>query len=184
MRQLLDLAHEDLPSLSLRDYQGSIYDSQSLRKLASLTELTRLELKALTTDNEEEVGALRYLQLQELVLINCPDLEWRLFVPGALTRLRKLHIENEDCIAIGNYRMRNSLLLDKKREQLKAAGEIVFQLGELSQISGLCNLFVAGMRQGLGEWDVAALPEGTMVSDTATHCCPINLMKIWSKPVS
>ena len=182
---LLNLAHKDLRSLSLQDHRYALWSSRSLPKLASLTGLTRLELIAAGTGDVEEVFLLRDLQLQELVLINCPGLEWKLFVPGALSRLRKLHIEDGGCIAIGSgCRARNHLMFEEERDQLKAAGKVVFQLDELSQISGLCNLFVAGMRRGLRKWDDAALPGGTMVSNEAFHCCPLHLMKVWTKPRS
>ena len=180
---LLNLASEDLQLLSLQDDRRHFYDSLSPRRLARFTALTRLEL-IISIQKEEDIVALGNLPLQELVLINCPAIERKLFTPGCLTGLRKLHIENRKCIAIGNYRARNSLMLDKERDELKSTGAIVFQLDELSQVSGLCNLFVAGMRQGLKKWDAAALPEGTMVSKKASHCCPLHLMKVWSKPRS
>ena len=175
----LNLADKSLQSLSLKENQDSVNRARSLQKLASLTALTRMELEAQLVDQEEEIAALRNLQLQELALLNCAGLELRLLVPGALTRLRKLHIE-EKKLLLGNY-TRNPLLCDEEREQLKATGEVVFQLKGLSQISGLCNLFAIGMRQGLKEWEEAAFSEGTMVSKITTHCCPPHLMKLWTK---
>ena len=181
---LLNLASEDLQSLSLYECSlCSVGDLPSPQRLASLTALTRLELLWFWKE-EPKLAALRSLLLQELVLINCPGIEQKLFTPGALTALRKLHIENGQCIALGKFRVSNDPLLDEERDELEATGKVVFQLDELSQISGLCNLFVAGMRQGLREWDAAALPEGTMVSKRARHRCPLHLMKVWTKPRS
>ena len=181
----LSLAHEDLQSFSLQDngVSRSRLDLPSLDRLASLTALTRLELNTgMLSCTEEEIEAVKNLQLRELVLVNCAGIELKLFVPGALSRLRKLHIEDRKCIAIGSgYRARNELMLDKERDKLTATGGIVFQLRELCQISGLCNLFVLGMRRGLRKWDVAALPERPMVSRQTSHRCPLHLMKVWTK---
>ena len=178
---LLRLAYEDLQSLSLQKNHSFRPDPPCLQKVASLTKLTRLELKGLSKSSDEEIAALRNLQLQELVLLNCADLDLKLFVPGALTTLRKLHIENVNIVPIGSHHMMNEILLDEERDKLKAVGEIVFQLGELSQISGWCNLFKVGMRQGLREWNAADLPTGIMVSNTEMHCCPLRYMQLWTK---
>ena len=175
----LDLGHEGLQSLSLNgDFRRK---PQFLQKLASLTGLTRLELKAELADNEEEIAALRNLRLQELALIESAGLEMKLFVPGALTRLRKLHIEDRNSLLFDMYPYMRHKLGDREQEQLKRTGDIVLELDGLTQISGRCNVFVVGMRQGLEEWEEAALPEGTMLSAKMTHCIFPHLMKVLTR---
>ena len=177
--ELLALADENLQSLSLQEDEANIYISSPLPRLDILTRLTRLELLERDGDADNSIE-IRGLQLQELVLIDCKCLAQELFVPGALTTLRKLHIEISHFISDESM-MKN--LPDSRRQELKAVGEITLGLPHLYQVSGACTLFLVGMRQGLKSWREADFIEGTMVSCKSYHCCSLSQMKVWTKPL-
>lgn len=173
----LDLADENLQSLSFKEHHKYIGISSALPRLANFSCLTRLELFESKDVAEDSVQILRSLQLQELVLIDCRGLEQKLFVPGALTTLRRLHIEEKNCdIACA------SLLLDTRYYELGAVGDIIWEIAGLEQVSGMCEVFVVGMMRGLSNWEEADLSEGTMVSCKSSHSCVLNHMKVWTKP--
>ena len=178
----INLANENLLSLSLHDAYFHLSVSAFSQKLASLTGLTRLELVDSRAIPLRDIELLRQLQLQELVLINSTAIALKLLVPGALSWLKKLHMEDSGCTS--NARAGRECMTAEQLQNLAATRHAIFQLPELHQLSGMCNLFVAGMRQGKIKWIVTPCAEGTMVSDKASHRCPVHLMKIWTKPSS
>ena len=122
------------------------------------------------------------MELRELVLLNCKQIELKpqLSVPGALTSLTALHIEDATC---SSYRAESLQPVPaSKREELKKVGDAIFRLPQLQQLSGWCDLFAIGMKQGLKSWEKCALPEGTMVTDKLDHTCCLSWMKVWTKP--
>ena len=135
-------------------------------ELARLVELTRLELvqQDQISYSQAALIALRGLRLQELVLLNCHEMELKLLlsVPGALTTLRKLHIE--DPAALSYQPETCEPLPCGKQKDLKSVGAAIFGLPELQQLSGWCDLFAIGMRHGLRRWKKSAFPEGFMVT--------------------
>ena len=136
---------------------------------------------------QDSLQSLRQLQLRELTLLDCGGLELELFTPGALTSLRNLHVEDSACRLNRSGRVKE--LLDQAQvspsvqarvQRARGVGEIVLQLPELHQVSGLCDLFMLGMRSGLrlGGWYEADLPAGTMVT-SAHHRCHFSRLKLW-----
>lgn len=177
----LDLAHGNLKSLSLLDPMHH-NKKPRLPHLSQLTGLTRLELEELLPQHYLE--PLRGLALQELVLINCEETELKLFdhkreMP--MPTLRKLHIE--DTKIHGDLaEVFGTIAMTRKWKRLERIGRPMFQMPELIQVSGWCNLFLIGMRQGLEAWQEAKAPVGTMV--TENHHVATPLMTVWTKPVS
>ena len=191
---LLGLASDQLESLSIIDDPGRKlgWDAR-LPELLRLTGLTRLVL--IHWDSKKislhSLEVLRQLHLQELVLIDCQEMELDLFTPDALTTLQKLHVEEPS--SIFNWHENGQLPLDiMQRQPVELAGmrrskevaEILFQLPNLYQLSGLCNLFAMGMKEGLRNWEEASLLEGFMVPSKGYHRCSLRKLKVWTKPQS
>ena len=86
------------------------------------------------------------MPLQELVLLDLSGMEKVFFVPGALSTLRRLHIEEPSFLQ--NPHADRQRLLDHE-SALERAAEQIFQLPELYQISGHCDLFKCAMKQVL-----------------------------------
>lgn len=89
----VDLADDSLPSISLKEQEPDAFES--VAKLTRLTSLTRIELRYMCAG--DSLTSLRGLPLQELVLLDCPGVAYKLFAPAALTTLRRLHIEDAYC---------------------------------------------------------------------------------------
>lgn len=174
--EFLELADDSLPSLSLQEPHPDLL-SPSLAKLARLSCLTRLELRDVYA--RDSMTRLRGLPLQELVLIDCPGAEEKLFVPAALTTLRRLHIEERHCDGTLYEDEKGSSLAEER--QLQNLGDIVLQLPELMQVSGFSNLLAIGLRAGLRSWEEGKLARGTMVSQNSFHRASLHQMKIWRK---
>lgn len=179
--ELLNLADESLRSLSLHEDGVYRHNPLLLPRIAGLTGLTRLELSQREGDAVDSIQMLRGLQLQELVLIECSGIEQRLFIPGALTTLRRLHIEESDFISEESMM---EILPENTRQELRAAGDSILQLPHLYQVSGMCTLYQMSMQEGLRSWTEALFPEGLMVSYKSSHSCAIHQMKVWTKPQS
>ena len=175
----LDLAAENLQSLSLDLSRPCC--SPRIAELTRLTELTRLEL--LDDDNWRAAPPcfkpLRDLPLQELVILGFSGPEKVLFVPGALSTLRRLHIEDASCLK--KSQGDGQLELDDECA-LERAAEQIFQLPELYQVSGKCDLFEFAMKQGLKTWREADCQKGLMVTYKGFHSCHEKWMKVWTKP--
>lgn len=182
-RSQSDLAPNSLPSLSLNEIHPHLISILQRPDTSRLTGLTRLELTGQNfADNMAPIVTnLRKLRLRELVLLNCTQIEQKqLFVPGALTTLTALHIEDSSCSSYTAESLQPVPAGEQK--MLREVGAAVFKLPQLSQISGWCDLFAIGMQQGLRAWDKRALPEGTMVSYKTDHRCTLDWMKLWTKP--
>ena len=188
----LRLASDQLESLSIKDDSDlNLGWDARLPELLRLTGLTRLVLIQWDYDEMSlhSVEVLRQLHLQELVLLDCHQLELDIFIPGALTSLRKLHIEETTSIFI-NGEEEGQLYIDNRQDEpvvqsnvqiSKEVAEAVFSLPELFQLSGLCNLFAMGMKEGLRNWEEAPLLEGFMVPSKDHHTCAVSRLKVWTK---
>lgn len=182
--KFLDLGDSNLQSLSIVQPAWKII-APSLPQLGLLRGLTRLELAHIDCSNCCQF--LKHLPLQELTFLDCRGAELQLFnkyVPGMLTSLRRLHIEDSAC----NDDEGHVLYLDPegfpktmREAQLKKTGSVIFCLPHLRSVSGWCQLYKTSMRQGLKSWQKFGLSRGTMVSDKERHCCPVSRMKIWLK---
>lgn len=123
-----------------------------MARVAALGALTSLKL----TDYclKLNLQLLQALGLVELVMNNCLGAEQQLFVLGALTRLQRLHIE-EDCTLLpkteAGLAAHNPECMLKARK-LRSIGKTVLGLSKLSRISGGCELFMIGMKEGLQAW--------------------------------
>lgn len=193
---LLGLVDHELQSLSLADaYEGRLY-FLGLPKLDRLTGLTRLELLSLGRVEKDSLDALRHLELQELVLLNCNELERELFVraperefwrPGPkrspMQALKKLHIEDSKW-SEDRAEDDDRQLAIARQIKLEKAADVVLQLPKLRQLSGLCRLFDAAMGQGLRSWVEAECPDGTMVTHKSQHRCRRGCLKVWYRPGS
>ena len=122
-------------------------------KIAGLTSLTKLELNK--WQDWFDLEPLQVLPLEELVMIDCNNLEIDLFEHGALTALRKLHIEDscwkfktdlDGFVVHGQY-------TEAFTQQLQQVGEIIMALPHLQQVSGACSLYKLGiMEEMLQTW--------------------------------
>ena len=184
----LDLAPDDLPALCLEEtwfLEHTFLDQPGFAKLQGLTRLELVEHQSI--HSYEAMEAIGALPLQELVLLNCHRLEFDmaglLFRPNFLTGLRKLHIE--DPAALSYQPKPSALFPERWQEQLREMGDSLFErLRELRQLSGWCDLFAFGMRQGLAGWKKTSCPEGFMVTYKGDHRCDVDWMKVWTKPDS
>ena len=179
---LQNLADKSLRSLSLQEDAQYRHNPRVFPRLAILTGVTRLELLERNDDADNSIQILRRLQLQELVLIDCRGMAQRLFVPGALTTIKRLHIERSHVISEEHMIEGQADRRQQVRQGLEAVGDVIFSLPNLYQVSGTCTLFLIGMRQGLKSWMEADFIEGTMVSCESYHCCLVSCMKVWTKP--
>ena len=176
----LDLAPDNLQALSLEISSYLVIPPE----YTDLDRLTRLELVGYEiSQTDGTLLAIRGMRLQELVLLNCYEMELKLLAPGSpsdfLTSLRKLHIE--DPAALSYQPKITQRVPVRKRKQLEEVGLALFQLPELRQLSGWCDLFAIGMRQGLRGWSESSYSEGLMVTDKIEHKCESDWMKVWTK---
>ena len=176
--EFVDLADDSLPSISLKEQEPDTFES--VAKLTRLTSLTRIEMRDMWAG--DSLTSLRGLPLQELVLLDCPGVTYKLFAPAALTTLRRLHVEDVYC---------DEVMFEEKpgcsrafRQQLQKLGDTVLQLPALMQVSGRSNLLARGMKQGLEMWEDSEFTGGTMVSLRCFHRVSPGQMKIWRKPAS
>lgn len=146
--ELINLAGPDLLSLSSSRWRGAP-DTEVFSKL---TKLTRLELKDYVWASFN-LGWLRDLAVEELILINCPELSSQIFCPGALTALRKLHLEEaaED--------------LPSKSAQTYRAQQLA-ALPRLRQVSGNGILFTDEMLSAFAGWLESDFTEQTIECHT------------------
>ena len=167
----LELAGSSLPSISLR--------APLENPLCwTIPVLTRLELAEWHQGRQESIEALQRLPLQELILVDCDGLELKLFAPGKLSKLRKLHIEAPSYVYYANE---DDWFAPDIRDALEKAGEAVLQLPELHQLSGRGDLFRIGLEQGLRDWVVAALAEDSALIHLDFHSSLWGGLKIWTK---
>ena len=176
----LSFADAALLSLSYRRHPNTRQTESAVLQLARLTGLTRLELaNQIAAGPSDTYAPLRGLQLVELVLLECQGLEPKLFTPGALTALQRLHIEDRFAEMGG---MPDSWEAQMDHGTLQRTGDILLSHPQIRQLSGLGRLFSVGMRQGLREWHMSDLPPGTMVSSRDYHKFRCQDMKIYAKP--
>lgn len=176
---LIDLAG---PSLEVLDYEPQCdsipqFDVLDMARVAALGALTSLKLTHY--ELAHNLDLLQVSGLVELVLIHCRRSEQDLFAPGALTRLRRLHIE-EDC----------SILAEREAgleacdpdclwmaQRLRSIGKIVLGLSNLSCVSGGGELIKIGMKEGLQAWRHSLRDEKAVWLGTD---CPHH-QHIWTK---
>lgn len=139
--ELLDLAPGNLDSLSIMSRQTGPF----LAALARLSALTRLELIDCYRVYHD-YGPLHNLGLVELVLVNCPELLSAIFVPGALARLQKLHVEEDISWKSPDHNQ------DEQRQTEDKVRKLIFSLPHLQQISGLSSIILAAERHQLQQW--------------------------------
>ena len=171
---------------------------QCLPDLGSLTELTRLELTEFHYPaNWPPLQNARLLRLIELVLVSCPHVPEALFVPGALSSLQRLHIEDDynnydqisdyyddppdseadDPIDSGSEETEPELLMTQRHQKLQRIGETVLSLKSLYQVSGRAYLLLFGMAESLVKWQRFDYKEYSMSSlDYEAH------KFLWLKP--
>ena len=187
---LLDLASEDLESLSLQE-TPTIHSTSEISRLTRLTKLTSLELREVgwVHTGIDNIEAISQLPLQKLVLLNCRDLEQHLFLPDTLTGLRSLHMESNHCyfyLTIGGQlildRLQDDMTARQVARPLKSAGSRILSLPKLHQISGCSDIFTVGMTKGLAEWDVTILPEGRIPSSERHSIFAQDKRKLWIRP--
>ena len=138
---MLELALCGLHSLQW-EFTGSRHSSLelALSKIGGFTTLTRVELRTFWCRFPDsllplQVRPLQILPLQELALLDCDKLELQLIVPGALTSLRRLHIE------VANKGQQDSIEAPSLAKGLTPCGEVLLSLPHLSQLSGFSASF-------------------------------------------
>ena len=131
--------------------EGSYIDSA----VARLTNLTTLELRDCGLLQDHRI--LRKMALRELSLRNCriPQLS-TVFVPGFLTALEKLHIEdkgvsNNGVIYLGQERAGNADSRLEPAAELRKVGATILALPNLRQLSGW-SLLLDEMAEDLKKW--------------------------------
>ena len=151
------LLHCNLKSLTLSAATKYRLSAQSIAAIAGLTALTRLEL--VSYGAPENAEQLHGLAVSELVLKYCQDWEAALFVPGSLTALRRLHIE--DALSLKyRYCWEGELnLAELISEGWLKIWDVLLKLPQLSKLSGCCKLFEAGLAESSRSWQDRACPE-------------------------
>ena len=178
------LAAGNLLSLSLQNIAVGLDVFWDRVGPSRLTALTRLELIAQANISKAlwDIQAIENLPLQELVLLfwRQVQLEPLFSLPGVLTSLRKLHIEDADCANLPSDAIKCS---SKGRQQeLERMSEAVFKLPKLCQLSGCSNVFDIGLRLGQGDWVEMKSSKSMMVSYRSEHTGSLSQMKTWIKP--
>lgn len=174
----LHLGDTGLQSLSSEQPENEFrYIKPTLPQLANTSGLTRLELIRLDVCNF--VTRVRGLPLRELILISCHATELQLFVPGAFTSLQKLHIEEGACEDV--MQEDEDSATGNEELQLKDVGAMILDLPELRQVSGWCELYERGMREGLRSWGESFFPNRAMVSSNKRRHCYVSRMKMWTR---
>lgn len=141
---------------------------KAIRRLGTLTALTRLELVGFAGEPESAATHIHALPLRELVLVKCLTLVLGIFVPGALMSLRNLHLVGGRCRT--------------PPARLQSCAEVVLSLPHLMQVSGCHALFGdEGMGNVLLAWQEHEYPEGLMSSNNEGIPGPIRL---WQRPVA
>ena len=129
--------------------------------IARMTEMTRLVLCHFNGPNNSNLSALQGLQLQELVLINCPGAPAAIIGTGSMTSLQKLHVV-DDCSDEPEYFATIPPFEDDLHKpesaghqealELHQLGLIVLKLPNLVHVSGLSKLITVGMAEALSGW--------------------------------
>ena len=140
-------------------------------KMAQLTGLTKLEI---TDYDYPDIDGPYLLSrgLVELVLVQCPGLDTKLFVPGAFPNLEKLHIEDDSSPEELEAVQEGILPIVPGEDSM---GSVIFSLPKLQQISGDCNLFSDEMKEGLLNWD------HTLHRAVNAHSSCYNHRNLWTR---
>lgn len=148
-----------------------------LRDIGSLRALTRLELRGLRPADTQSVPQIRALPLQELVLLGCNNLELQLIVPGRLTSLRRLHIEEP------RYCQKRAIEQRHVKDNLTACARNLLSLPQLSQLSGSSALFrIARRADIITDWPMSAYEPNLMTSNSLPDFGDGRIMTVWKRP--
>lgn len=183
----LRMAHSTLESLEFDSCQSS---NQALAAntifMGQLTAMTRLELSDFAYSSSDvqsqlviqnpslDFTSLRRLDLQELVLLECYNLELGLFDHRAFPSLLRLHIVDSDA---RQNKISCSPLVTR---QLAECGRVVIGMRQLTQPSGSCSLFSWGMRCELASWHSDDYCPGSMTSSSVGT--PTGPLQLWRRP--
>lgn len=167
--ELLSLAPSNLQSLT---YTQACHLAQTEVTLVGLlSHLTRLELRIHSWWGDCQ--PLRSLGLVELVIGHCPELEHSLFVPGALTKLQRLHIEESEWL---HSYFRGST----QRQQVQGRiADAIFSLPDLQQVSGKSSILDAAQHDHLVTWQRAQTVRHAMIEYSLLKAAE---MSCWRKP--
>ncbi len=177
--QLLDLAPESLQSLSFQASSSSEEHRRQLRpdNFYKLTGLTQLQLVNEALDIDANCSPLQRLDLQELVLIDCPRADRAILAPGAFRGLEILHIDGCDAErGSPDYDSDASVL--EESEQIRI-GSILRGMPHLKQLSGRSDLFQSGLAGFMEGWQEVTRYEHDW---SALSKDPHRYIPFWIKP--
>ena len=97
---MLSLAGPNVKELRLRSSMITTREEVDISRFATLTGLTKLSLSSVSSSTDAK--PLQKLGLRELSLDYCPDIAEALIVPGALTALQTLRLDEFSRKKIGN----------------------------------------------------------------------------------
>ena len=168
--RLLHLAGPDLEALNCDEGQFSI-TQQAWWTIGGFTALTRLKLQNgfLPT---YFAASIRMLPLQELVLIDCSQLDFSMFRREAPSSLRRLHIEKNN-FDPGYPRI-------EWKYDLAEYGSVQCRLPNLHQISGTRGRLQQGMQDLLATWHYQPYSNGLMTA----HGHESYGLGLWTRPES
>lgn len=141
------------PGLEALAYIGeNDVEWQALHMIGGFTALTRLELQNLGFTTSDIAAPIRTLPLQELVLVDCKGIELSIFMRGALTSLRKLHLEQDYWCPAWH----------ETYDWQEECNNVLRSLPHLHQISG-SRLFCGAIVPDTWHWQY--YPEGLMTAE-------------------
>ena len=132
--EFLDLALSSLDSLSIKPHDATHPYIAALARLPSLTRLELIECFG----GYSVYTPLHSLGLVELALISRADSMEAIFVPGALTRLQRLHLEEG-----GNWRFIGNCQGKHQLETQDKVRDVILGLPNLQKITGVSSIFPA-----------------------------------------
>ena len=160
---------------TVQDYRD--FMAFALRDIGSLRALTRLELRDFRPADPRSVPQIRALPLQELVLLGCNNLELQLIVPGRLTSLRRLHIEEP------RYCQKRAIEQRHVKDNLTACARNLLSLPQLSQLSGSSALFkIARRAEIITDWPMSAYESNLMTSNSLPDIADGQNLSVWTRP--
>ena len=150
---MVRLAGPQLRSLSCTASAQTEPNGITMPHLATLTALTKLELACvLGPPQPAELHSLRQLRLLELRLVNCGRLASSLIVPGALSTLRKLHLEDFMMCLLELAEIAAERGAQCVAPEVHEFGRVLLALPDLVEVSGHCGLFVLKILEGCRGW--------------------------------
>ena len=129
--------------LQLLSYEPS-NRAVDLAYTAKLTALTKLEIRRVLLNGSENFGRLSKLWLKELRLVDCYLMAEALLQQGSFPVLQKLHIL--ECKEVQAFNEAHQELgVQVAAPQVQELKDVVFGLPCLTEMSGICRLFLLDM---------------------------------------